>query len=376
MQIVIDLYDLSKFSGKTVGVYNYSKFVTKAIVDSAAETDKIVLICSEENALDLVPQDFRGELMIAGKGCISKLDKIYWDTLGAKRYFARQKIQFDVYYNPRGFIPIGLASLFRCVYTTIHDLIPFIYSDLVSGAKKIENRYICNRLKYSAKASTTLFTSSNASANDIAERKWNRKILPVYIGIDHMQQSIGITEPRTMLFAVASALHHKNASKIISSYSEYVQKNGSKALPLTICGLGSLSEIGIILPEPVARMITLCKGISDADLQALYGKARLFIFLSLAEGFGLPPFEALFHGTPILISDIPVFREVFGGYADFVNPLSEVEISDAITKIIQSNVSADYGKVADELRRKYSWNNHAKIMLNTFRNDLDSIRRN
>lgn len=57
----------------------------------------------------------------------------------------------------------------------------------------------------------------------------------------------------------------------------------------------------------------------DKDIEFLYSKAAGLIFPSKGEGFGLPLVEAAHHGTPVLCSDIPVFREITGDYATYIN---------------------------------------------------------
>jgi len=52
----------------------------------------------------------------------------------------------------------------------------------------------------------------------------------------------------------------------------------------------------------------------------LYQEASLFVFLSLIEGFGYPPLEALRYGTRVLCSNLPVFQEVCGDKVTYVPP--------------------------------------------------------
>lgn len=66
--------------------------------------------------------------------------------------------------------------------------------------------------------------------------------------------------------------------------------------------------------------VLMLGGISDGQLAWLYGNAQLFVFLSLDEGFGLPPVEALAFGCPALVSDIPVLRETLGDRVRYVSP--------------------------------------------------------
>lgn len=59
---------------------------------------------------------------------------------------------------------------------------------------------------------------------------------------------------------------------------------------------------------------------SDGDLAHAYANARSLLQASDVEGFGLPIVEAARHGTPLLLSDIPVFREIAGPAADYFTP--------------------------------------------------------
>lgn len=61
-------------------------------------------------------------------------------------------------------------------------------------------------------------------------------------------------------------------------------------------------------------------GVADDELRWLYEHCRLMLFLSRDEGWGLPPVEAANLGTPVLVSDRPVFHETLEGDATFVDP--------------------------------------------------------
>jgi glycosyltransferase involved in cell wall biosynthesis len=70
--------------------------------------------------------------------------------------------------------------------------------------------------------------------------------------------------------------------------------------------------------------------IDDGRLAWLYEHAELFVFLSLDEGFGLPPLEALSFGCPVLASDIAVLRETLGDRATYVDPRDVDAIANAL----------------------------------------------
>ena len=64
--------------------------------------------------------------------------------------------------------------------------------------------------------------------------------------------------------------------------------------------------------------------VNDAALDGFYRSSRALLYLSSDEGMGLPPLEALARGCPVICSDIPIFREVYGEAAFYV-PLRDTE---------------------------------------------------
>jgi glycosyltransferase involved in cell wall biosynthesis len=60
------------------------------------------------------------------------------------------------------------------------------------------------------------------------------------------------------------------------------------------------------------------EGVSDSEIAHLFRNAAALLFPSKGEGFGLPLIEAAQYGTPIICSDIPVFREVAGAHVTYV----------------------------------------------------------
>jgi glycosyltransferase involved in cell wall biosynthesis len=74
-------------------------------------------------------------------------------------------------------------------------------------------------------------------------------------------------------------------------------------------------------------------GINDAELWYLYQNAMAVLVPSLAEGFSLPLVEGLAADVPVICSNIPVHREVGGGFATLVNPLQHQDWADVLRSI-------------------------------------------
>lgn len=104
-----------------------------------------------------------------------------------------------------------------------------------------------------------------------------------------------------------------------------------------------------------------------ATLAGLYRKARAVLVTSEAEGFGLPVIEAMACGTRVVASDLPVLREVGGDAVTYV-PVGDVGAwTEAVHHVLESPEpdSARSQRVARG--RVYSWTNHARIILDTYR---------
>ena len=86
---------------------------------------------------------------------------------------------------------------------------------------------------------------------------------------------------------------------------------------------------------------------SDDELARHLAGARALLFPSLAEGFGLPLVEALQSGTPVIASDLPVFREIGQGIPDLLDPID----GPAWERAILAYAEADSAPRSAQLKR-------------------------
>ena len=117
--------------------------------------------------------------------------------------------------------------------------------------------------------------------------------------------------------------------------------------------------------SPQTSHIRFLGRVSDDELVRLYNQAACFVFPSLYEGFGLPPLEAMACGCPVLVSDIPVEREVCGDAALYFNPLDPQNILHTITQYLN-----DADVIKEKMRQKgfenitrFSWEKSAEILI-------------
>lgn len=86
-------------------------------------------------------------------------------------------------------------------------------------------------------------------------------------------------------------------------------------------------------PEFGRRLIWL-EDVEDAELAWLYANAHVLVSGSVAEGFGLPIVEAAHYGTRALVSDIPVYREIFGDHVSYFESLNPSALEEALRDLL------------------------------------------
>ena len=102
--------------------------------------------------------------------------------------------------------------------------------------------------------------------------------------------------------------------------------------------------------------------IPKEQLRDYYSNADTFIFPSSDEGFGIPPMEALACGTKCVISNIPVFKEIYKDKAIFTE-LNPSHLAKQIKKSLNTNISKS---LLIEYAQKFTWKNTAKTIVNTY----------
>lgn len=113
----------------------------------------------------------------------------------------------------------------------------------------------------------------------------------------------------------------------------------------------------------------------DDDLPALYGCATALVFPSVCEGFGLPLVEAMAAGTPVIASDIAVFREVGGGVPSFFDPAQVDSLGNAIERVWgDEDLRTQMSSAGVARSRLFSWDLCAEGVVEAYRQALRSRR--
>ena len=360
MRLVIDCFKLIKGTGKSIGIYNVAQGIVKHLgeMNNAVESQKeeIVVLGNKDNREDF---DVPGVRFIE----INRIDPrnrfqvVLWELFYVSKICKR--LEAD-----RVFFPRGYSALTHPVYdiVLIHDMIPFYYNEHFPGVfNKLENAYIMGRLKQSARSAKKVITISQASKDDIVKYCGINadKITVINNACEEVDVEIKKNE-KPYICAMTSGLPHKNAKGIVESYAKYCEI-AENPIDLIIIGLKDTSEFSI--RESVRNRITCYKFIkNNEDMDKIIGGSELFLFLSLVEGFGLPPIEAMQLGVPVICSDTSSLPEVVGDAAIKVNPNDYSSVAYEIRELLASeekrNELCEKGFIN---ARRFSWNSIEKI---------------
>lgn len=360
MVLIIDCFKLVKGAGKSIGIYNLAlNLVRNLVAEKARTTDTkiknthIIVFGTEHNANDF---DMDGVEFVSMKyNPLNKLFCIFWELFLVSVYAKKYKADKILY-------PRGYSSMLHLTKENIivHDMIPFYYDKHYPEVfNKLENFYIMWRLKASIKHCDKVITISQASKQDILEYTHVKpeKIEVINNGCNLIKPVEN--EKKDYFVAITSGLPHKNAEGIVKSYEAYY-KRAEKPLPLKVIGIADC-EAYEIMPEAKAQIECLKYIVSNDEMHKLIADARVFLFLSLIEGFGFPPLEAMQLKTAVICSGISSLPEVVGNAAMLVNPTDYEEIAAAMERLsLDETLQEGLIQKGSENVARFSWDGIGK----------------
>lgn len=248
---------------------------------------------------------------------------------------------------------LGEAGAVRRV-VMIHDVIPLTHPR-TQTQKSVTT--FGRRLKAAALGATDLVTTAQATAQSISAHlpKAAPPLEVIPLGIEPIPASVEAhTQNRPYFVQLGTVEPRKNTELLLEVWPQLPEPRPELQL---IGARGWLADRLFDKIEAQSGDVTHLEGLTDTQTRARLKGARALLFPSLAEGFGLPLFEAIAVNTPVIASDLPVFRELAP-----VGPLY-LSSRDASSWIKEIKKQADRGTtgraVADSPTTSIpSWDDH------------------
>jgi len=167
----------------------------------------------------------------------------------------------------------------------------------------------------------------------------------------------------------------KNLVALIQAF-KIVRENGFPNLKLVLVGKASnkitLDDSSAIKDTIIQQQLTndviLTDYLCDAEVQQLYQKAKLYVFPSINEGFGIPVLEAFKYQLPLVIANNTCLPEVAGQGAKSFNPFSVQDIAKAIITLLKDEpLRQSYIEKGNAQLQNFSWEKTAGALMQLFK---------
>ena len=370
MRIVVQAADLdaSRVDGTRVYLLELLRRV-----GTIAPDDRFVICHRDTFNPELAPPEFSNYVVQALSG-----DRMWMQTAFAKALF---DLRPDRVFIPLQAVPIATPEGTRII-ATVHDLAFRHFPKTFPAADRAKLNLL---LGATVRKASRIITVSESTKSDLLRffpDLPGSKIRVIHHGVNADFFSAPLSEnERDALLAhyglssgsyvlcVGAIQPRKNLTRLVAAFE--IAKLSHSDMKLVIVGEKAWLSDAIVdrmKKSPFADDIIRTGKVPFHELPIWYQNARLFTFVSLYEGFGLPALEAFAAGTPALLGNASSLPEVGGDAALYADPLSETDIADKLSLLWEDEALREkLKKKGFERVKLFSWDRCAEETLDCIR---------
>jgi len=341
-------FDAKRLFNNFTGLGNYSRFVVDALAKNYPDNSYCLFTPKSRLHSDTEFYFSNANLQIVQpQGWQQKLKaQRYWRTYGMAKQVQQHGVQ--VYHGLSNELPRNLPAGVKKV-VTIHDLIfmrfPQYYNKLDAYIYKKKVIHACN-------SADVIVAISKQTADDLTNylNINPEKIRVVYQGChanfkagNNRNEQARVTQtyqlPDKFILSVGTIEQRKNAALIVHALNKI-----DKDVHLVLVGKKtSYAEFinSIALQSGVSNRLHFRDQVTFADLPYVYQQAKVFVYPSLFEGFGIPIIEAISSGVPVISSTGSCFSEAGGSAAIYVDPHDADSLAENINVVLHNPAKAE-----------------------------------
>lgn len=361
--------EASSLFGQRSGVGYYTKYLCQALATLVRTEERyskarvFLLSHRQQNEGIALPSSREGRFPI----------KTIWFQFCLPQQAERLKL--DLVHFTNYIVPLRWQ---RPYLVTVHDLSLLRDQSWHPGSRRL---MLGNLLERSARGADLIVCASASVKEDIVERlgvepsrirvtalapaRHFRPLSPSEVEAARRAHEL----PSEYILYVGNIEPRKNLGRLVAAW-EQLYSTGRLRLPLVLVGRRAWlyqETLQIIQRSPYRHRIHLTGYVDEVDLPGLFCGARLFVYPSLFEGFGLPVLEAMACGVPVLASDIRPLREISRQAALLVNPADTENLADGLLRLAEDeSLRASLRRRALEVVSAYSWENTARRTLDAY----------
>lgn len=295
---------------------------------------------------------------------------VIWFEWCVARWLNRHKP--DLFLSPDGFC--SLRSEVRQL-AVIHDISYEHYPQYVSRIQNLYYRYFIPRF---AQHAARIATVSEFSKNDIVAHYEvpAAKIDVVYNGIkDSFRQSFSINQKEAIcqqyaggkpFFLYVGAIHpRKNVLKMLAAFEQFKEQTSAAHCFVLAGNLAWQNDEVHAFHQTMKHKadVKFIGRVEEAALPLLVSSAFAMLYVSLFEGFGVPPVEAMACGVPVITSTTSSMPEICGDAALYARPEDAAEIAACMLQLYSDTTLYD-SLIEKGLERQklYTWRRSADLL--------------
>ncbi|HSW66033.1 MAG TPA: glycosyltransferase family 1 protein [Bacillota bacterium] len=262
---------------------------------------------------------------------------------------------------------------FGNIVTTTHDLLMFYFvrrGDTPAAVYWVKMRLYHFLMWWSHKKSARVIVPTNYVAKELATMQPFTKGKLV---VTYESGALPSTKPpvkpkgapQDFIMYLGNAFPHKNVYRLCQAFDLLHTQHPNLHLMLVGKKEKHYEELEQQVKTLSARdNIHITGFLPDEQAAWLYQHTKLFVTVSLGEGWGLPGTEAMANGAPVLASNVSVMPEVYGDAAAYCDPNDPADIAHQISKLLDDDKQrADLVKNGYQQIKKYSWTKMAQETL-------------
>ncbi len=273
------------------------------------------------------------------------------------------------------------------VVVTVHDLMALRFPGFFSGRNFLVSKYACLFHKYMVPKTIAharkLIAVSKSTKSDL-EQCFSlnpNKVSVIYEAADPCFRKIENVEiletyrkkgqlPEKFILYVGNTKPYKNIPTLLRAFKQFKTRWKNDYF-LVIAGkkdrfheptLLMATELGLL------SSIRFLDNFTEEELPLLYNLAKLFVFPSYYEGFGLPPLEAISCGTPVITSNRASLPEVVGDSSILVNPDDANSLAEAMNDVLSNDaLQKQMSQKGIAQGKRFSWEKAAVETLDVYK---------
>ena len=264
---------------------------------------------------------------------------------------------------------------------TIHDVLFETHPQYFSRLFRLRSMLL---MRLSAWKATHVFTVSEYSRRILLERY---PVSEAQVSVIHNGADLGRFYPgedglglvqrhglqsRGYLLSVGRLEPRKNYGSLLRAYASL----GPAIPPLVIVGQRHFGFDDVFTEMErlgLKHKVQLLDNVDDDELPALYRHALLFVYPTWAEGFGVPPLEAMASGVPVVSSSSTSLPEVVGDAGLLVEPGNEHALGAAISQLLNSDdLCRELGRRGVQRAHGFQWEVAARTVAAVYQRFMDA----